>query len=134
SVVPRRDARVDAGNEASDADPQCLVADCSNTDRAVTAYQEQTFALARSRLRDERFGYRDDPVDQIRGSVQPPPVEGPALRTPHFAASPRLGPVDYDPVLVERVRRQAVAPDPAKCLGIGSGLNTDRQEERDQRG
>src|SRR4051794_37860101 len=79
--------------------------------------------LARSRLRDERFGYRDDPVDQVRGSMQPPPVEGPALRTPHFAASPRLGPVDHDPVLVERMRRQAVAPDPAKCLGIGSGLN-----------
>ena len=128
-IVPNRNARIGAGDEALDADPQCLLADRTNADRAVAANKKKVITFAWPCLCDERFCHRCNPVDQVWCSVRAPPVEGPALCAPYFAARSRLRPVDHDPVLVERMRCQAIAPDQAKRVGIGGRLDADRQEK-----
>src|SRR5712675_410357 len=60
-------------------------------------------------------------------------IERSALRTPHRAAGPRLGPVDHRPMLVEWMRHDAITLDLAQRIRISCGLDGDRQEERHQR-
>jgi hypothetical protein len=129
-TVPNRNAYIGAGDEPLDADPQSLVADRTDAGGAVAANKKKVIAFAWPCFCDERFCHRCNSVDQVRRSVWAPPVEGPALCAPYFTASSRLGPVDHDPVVVERMRRQAIAPDKAKRLGIGGCLDSDRQEKR----